>query len=381
MIYLDNAATTYPKPDAVVNAVCRSMSEYGANPGRGGYPMAIESGDALFRCRERVGRFFGMEDRPIPPERVIFTPGCTWSINTCLKGVLRRGDHVVISDLEHNAVVRPLTALEHIGVSVTRAHVYEGDPDKTVQSFRSSMTARTRLVFCTHASNVFGTLLPIEQIAALCRSRGVLFGTDCAQTAGTLDIEMERFGINMLCAPAHKGLYGIMGCGILLLSDRCEPTPLIEGGTGSSSAKRQQPRELPDYYESGTPPVAAICALSAGIDCINRVGRRRIREHEYMLISMLYDRFCKMDNVTLYTRRPQENTHAPLLSFNVGDMDAEAAAERLAQNGIAVRAGYHCAYDAHLAYGTANRGTVRVCPSMYTTTGDIERLIAAVGHM
>ena len=233
------------------------------------------------------------------------------------------------------------------------------------------------MIFCTHASNVFGVKLPAERLARLCRKYGLLFGLDCAQTAGTAKLDFGAVPADFMCMPAHKGLYGMMGCGLLLLGGDTVPEPLCEGGTGSLSALREMPPELPDRLEPGTLNVPGIAALGAGIAEIERVGRERIAAHEMSLIRELYDRFSRMDGVTLYTMPPREETHVPLLSFNIGDLPSERTAELLGKRGIAVRAGYHCAYDAHTAYGTRERGTVRVCPSMYTSGQEIDALTRA----
>lgn len=350
------------------------MTAQGANPGRGSYEMAARVDEMIFAARERIVGFFAVPS----PERVIFTPGCTWAINCVLKGVLRPGDHVITSDLEHNAVVRPLHSLEKRGVSVSQAHVCEGDDDATLQSFCRLINRRTKLIFCTHASNVLGIRLPVERLSALCREHGLLFGLDCAQTAGVAPLDLDRVPCDFLCMPAHKGLYGLTGCGLLLLGGDTIPEPLCEGGTGSMSALRDMPDALPDRLEPGTLNVPGIAALGAGVEAVAHVGREKIFLHELELMRQLYDGLCEMDGVCLYTRRPDAAHHVPLLSFNIGAYPSEEAAALLARRGIAVRAGFHCAYSAHEAVGTARRGTVRVCPSMFTTMRDIDALLGAI---
>ena len=374
MIYLDNAATTYPKPAGVLRSMTEAVTLYGANPGRGGYPLAEAADRRLYECRCRAAEFFGVER----PEQLIYTPGCTWSINTVLRGCLRPGDHVIISDLEHNAVVRPLHALGRRGVSVTRAHVAEGDEYATLMNFRSAIRRNTRMIFCTCASNVFGIVPPIALLGELCQRYGLLFGIDAAQAAGTEPITLRSTGAHFICAPAHKGLYGVMGLGILAVRGRTLPEPLIYGGTGTLSAQREQPDELPDRYESGTPGMPAICALDEGLCFIRRNGRERIRARELDIAAHVYDGLKDMDGVTLYTARPQAGSHVPVVSFNMGDLSGSEGAEKLARRGICVRGGYHCAYDAHTARGTDKRGTVRVSPSFFTTHADAEMLLRAV---
>ena len=214
MIYLDNGATTFPKPPAVRGAVARALQKLGANPGRGGYPMSMAAAEEVYACRQAASEFFHGDG----PETVVFPLNCTQGINMVLKGWLRLGDHVVVSDLEHNAVMRPLEALRERGVSYTMAHVTIGDHDATLDAFRRALTAKTQLIFCTHASNVWGARLPVERIAAMAREYGIPFGLDCAQSAGILPLDMEGMGIDFLCAAGHKGLYGPMGTGVLLTS-------------------------------------------------------------------------------------------------------------------------------------------------------------------
>lgn len=374
MIYFDNAATTWPKPPGVLAAAKEAVVRFGANPGRGGYPLAEAADRRLYGCRERAAALFGLEE----PERLIYTPGCTWSINTVLMGCLRPGDHVIISDLEHNAVVRPLHFLEGKGVGVSRAHVAEGDDEATLRNFSRAIERNTRMIFCTCASNVTGVMPPVKALGELCRREGLLLGLDCAQTAGTERLTCGNTGAHFLCAPAHKGLYGIMGLGLLAIGGEELPLPLVRGGTGSLSALRDQPADLPDMYESGTPPMPAICALDEGIKAVEAAGMERLRNRELNIIRHIYEELRAMPEVELYTRRPAAGVHAPLLSFNIAGLSGEEGAAELARRGICVRGGYHCAYDAHLALGTADRGTVRVAPSMHTTHRDAEELVRAV---
>lgn len=375
MIYFDNAATTYPKPRMVREAMARAIAEYGANPGRSGHTMSMRTASRIYRCREQAASMFGLRE----PENVVFTLNCTHAVNTVLHGVLNRGDHVVTSDLEHNAVMRPLYKLAADGViSYSTAHVCEGNFEETLKNFKKEIRANTRMIICMHASNVFGIVLPIAEIARLAHENGLLFAVDAAQSAGVLPIDMGKTGIDFLCLPGHKGLYGPMGTGMLLCADGAEVRPLIEGGTGSLSAHLYQPPILPDKLESGTGNTPGILALSAGLDFVKTVGLRNIAEHEMALMQKLYDALASTEKVRLYTQRPEQDKHVPLLSFNLNGLHSEETAVRLNHDGIAVRSGLHCAPCAHGAYGTSETGTVRIAPSYFTNKKDLYELIKSV---
>lgn len=375
MIYFDNAATTWPKPRMVRDAMAKALVEYGANPGRSGHTMSLRTADWIYRCREQAASVFGLRE----PENVVFTLNCTHAVNTVLHGVLRKGDHVVTSDLEHNAVMRPLYRLAEDGmISYSAAHVCEGDFQKTVENFQKAIRKDTRMIICMHASNVFGTVLPIEQIARLAHDRGLLFAVDAAQSAGILPIDMAKSGVDFLCMPGHKGLYGPMGTGLLLCADGEAVRPLLQGGTGSLSAHLYQPSILPDKLESGTGNTPGVLALSAGLDFVTTVGIQSIAEHELALVQELYDALAATAQVRLYTQRPEQGKHAPLLSFNLAGLHSEETAARLNQDGIAVRAGLHCSPCAHSAYGTSETGTVRIAPSYFTSKKDLYELIKSV---
>ena len=367
-MYLDNGATTYPKPPSVIRAVNQAM-QTGANPGRSGHRLSLKAGELVYRCREEVARLFSFDK----PENVMFTPNCTASLNIVMQGLLKSGDHVVISSLEHNAVVRPLEALKKRGVSYTVAQAVEGDDEATIRRFRNAFRQNTRLCVCTHASNVFGVRLPAERLAALCHLNGILFCLDAAQSAGVLPIALTGSSIDYLCAAGHKGLYGPMGTGILVINSDTVPDSLIQGGTGSFSSDRRQPEVLPDRFESGTPNLPGIAGLGEGVRFVLRRGTAAIFRHEMALCQQLYRSLEKTEGVTLYTAYPQPRTHAPVLSFNIDGMDSEQVAEILSrQYGIAVRAGLHCAPLAHETYGTEESGTVRVVPSVFTQPRQIQ---------
>lgn len=285
IIYLDNAATTWPKPRETATTVASTIINYGANPGRGGYDMAMRSSELVYSCRRHAAEFFGAKS----PEYVIFTPSCTHSINYVLKGNLSPGDHVIISNLEHNAVTRPVMQLAKRGVQFSTAKVHECDVEATVGEFRRLIRRNTKMIFCTHASNVFGIKLPIAELGELAARNGILFGVDCAQSGGTVEIDLKKLKADYICLPAHKGLYGTMGLGLLIINNDKPISTVIEGGTGSLSGINLQPDFLPDRMESGTLNVPSISALNVGLNFIENIGRDRIEKHEFRLMNLAYD--------------------------------------------------------------------------------------------
>lgn len=377
MIYLDNSATTYPKPLGVRQAVQRALSDFGANPGRSGYGMCLRTTQAVYRCRELAAQLFGAPG----PECVLLQPSCTQALNLVLKGFLKPGDHVVVSDLEHNAVMRPLEALKARGVTYTAARVTPGDNDATLDAFRKAIGPKTRLAVCTMASNVFGVRVPVERVTALCHQYGVAVCVDAAQGAGLFPIHMEESGIDFLCCAGHKALYGPMGTGLLLLR---EPerllAPLVEGGTGTQSRSLQMPEEPPERYESGTLNVPGILGLEAGLEFVRRRGPEALCQEELSKLRHLHRRLSRMERVTLYTPPPEFAWSAPVLAFNLKGVPSERVGEFLAQGGIAVRCGLHCAPLAHEKFGTLETGAVRVSPSAFTRREDMDALAARLSR-
>ena len=367
MIYMDNAATTYPKPISVQNAVNYALKNYAANPGRSGHNMSMAAAEEVYRCRTAAADFFHAPG----PECVAFTLNCTHAVNYVLKGLLKPGDHVVTSCLEHNAVMRPLQALAEKGVTFTAAKVTPGDNDATVNSFRDALNANTKLIVCTHASNVWGIRLPVERIAALGHQYGIPIAIDCAQTAGVLPIDIAENGFDYLCIAGHKGLYGPMGIGMLITPKGSDLSTIIEGGTGTNSVSVTQPLTMPDRMESGTPNMIGIAGLRAGIEFVKNRTPEIISKHEMQLIRYLYQRLSEINGVQLYTSEPSESFFAPVLSFNIADVPSEIVAQKLNSRGIAVRAGLHCAPAAHEFMGTIKQGAVRVCPSVFSNMNEI----------
>ncbi len=366
MINFDNAATTGKKPQSVIRAVDDALLSLSANPGRGGHNLSIIAAQKVYSAREKIAVFFGASGG----DRVIFTANCTASINYVLKGFLKRGDYIITSDLEHNAVMRPL---EKIGVNRSIASVDFNDDEKTVENFEKLINDDTKMIFCTAASNVCGKVLPLEKIGNLCKKRGIVFGVDAAQMAGVVPINMKKAGIDFLCVAPHKGLYAPMGLGILI-AERDIGDTLIEGGTGTNSLSLYQPDDLPERYESGTINVPAVMGASAGIDFVRRSGENAYLS-EMRLLKRLYRAFEAMPQIILYTPEIKEWLYMPVLSFNVNGKSSEETAEYLNRKGVAVRAGLHCAPAAHKRLKTVNTGTVRVAPSYFNKSYEIDYLI------
>ncbi len=365
MIYFDNSATTNPKPMSVVYAANTGMKNYSFNSGRGGYNQSVLTSQKIFSVREKLSSLTSYA-----PENIAFTLNCTMALNMAIKGSVKRGDHIIISSVEHNAVSRPVEALRKKGIITYDVAPISYDPDVTVNSFRKLIKNNTRLIVCTNASNVFGGIIPVDKIANLCKNNGIRLIVDGAQTVGMLDVSGTNADI--LCSAGHKGLYGPMGTGFMAVGENIAIETIIEGGTGSSSLNLNQPDFLPDRFESGTLNNSGIIGLGAGIDFVMKKGIKNIYHKELTHIQHLYNELKNDDNVVLYTPYPEKNIFVPILSFNYKDYPSEKTANLLAEKGIALRAGLHCAPLAHKYYGTDERGTVRISPSVFTTDKECE---------
>lgn len=372
MIYLDNAATTFPKPAAVTRAVTNALRVYGANPGRSGHEMTLKTSEEIYKCRKKAAEMFGATSA----QDVAFTLNCTHALNMAIKGAVKPGCHVITSNLEHNSVIRPLYALKSKGLlTMDIARVTPGDDDATLEAFRSLIRPNTSAIVCTHVSNVFGVVLPVRRIGELAAAHGITFIIDAAQSAGTLPIDIQKMHIDYLCMPGHKGLYGPMGTGMLISTQGERLTTLIEGGTGSVSQDLAQPDFMPDRLESGTLNTAGIIGLSAGLDFVKQKGIENLLHSELRQTQLLYDGISGIKNARLYLPRPFSPHYAPVLSFNIEGAASGDIGEALAKDGIASRTGLHCAPLAHNSFGTLHDGTVRLCPCAFTTRKEIERTV------
>lgn len=370
MIYLDNSATTNPKPQEVKNAASRAMNYYSFNSGRGGYKESVNTSNMIFSCRESLSQMFGFS-----PENIAFTQNCTTALNYAIKGIVKPGDHIIISNLEHNAVARPVNALFEKGIIEYDLAEFSFDKEEIINNFKKLIKPNTKLIVCMHASNVFGCVFPIREIGKLAHDNGIIFVVDAAQSAGVLDIDAKRDNIDILCAPGHKGLYAPMGTGFIALGDNIKLDTIIEGGTGSESMNLAQPDNMPERLESGTLNNVGISGLLAGTRFVNAKGISNIYKHENRLMQYVYKELSKNQNVTLYTPSFNDFLLAPILSFNYKDYPSEKTSSLLAEKNIATRAGFHCSKLAHTAFGTQNRGTVRISPSVFTKYSECENFI------
>ncbi len=371
MIYLDNAATSGKKPSCVIAAVENALRNYSVNPGRSSHSKALAAADRIYGTRTMLCELFGASG----PQSVAFTANCTLALNCIIKGALNFGDHVIISDVEHNAVLRPLHKLSKEGIieySIAKTDFF--DADKTVQSFSAAIKENTKMIICSHASNVCGNINPIEKIGKLCSQKGLLFAVDAAQTAGVLDINMQKSGIDFLAVAPHKGLLAPMGTGVLI-ADKPISKTIIEGGTGTASLDFNQPEDMPEALESGTVNLSGIMGLKAGAEYVKRIGIERIYTHELRLAQMLYCKLEKMPRIILYTPMPQKGKFVSTLSFNLKGVKSDRLAAFLSSYSVAVRAGYHCSPLGIKKLGNPEGGTLRVSIGLQNGEQDIAFLI------
>ena len=369
MIYFDNAATSFQKPASVAAAMWEALASM-SSPGRGGYPAAARAAGTAFQCRTELADMFGVGN----PEQVVLTLNATHALNIAVKSLVPPGGKAVVSGYEHNAVTRPLEALG-ANISVAAAPLFE--PEAVTAAFDRLVTPDTHAVICSHVSNVFGFVQPVEEIAKLCRSRGVPFIIDASQSAGVLPLNMEALGAAFAAMPGHKGLYGPQGTGVLLCGEGAFTRPLLEGGTGSQSIQQQMPDFLPDRLEAGTLNMPGIAGLLAGVRYVRRGGMDKILAHEKHLTKLAVQGLESLPDLQVYAS-PGLRNQTGVLSLAARGLDVETIGSALAERGIAVRAGIQCAPYAHRTAGTLDTGTVRISFSDFNTPEEVARLIRAI---
>ena len=369
MIYLDNAATSYPKPESVYQRIDYILRHIGGNPGSSGHRMAIDASRVIFEARESAARFFNIHNA----ERIAFTKNATEAINAAFKGILKAGDHVITTSIEHNAVVKPLKRLEKEGVNVTRVKADKEGLVRT-EDIEKALTKKTRLVSVVHASNVFGAILPVGEIGRMCRKKGILFMIDAAQTAGTMPIDIELLNIDIFCATGHKSLLGPQGTGFLYVREGLEPLPLIDGGIGEDD----EVKKMPERFEAGTMNTPGIGGLAAGVEFILSVGVDAIMARETALVAWLIEGISGIKGARIIGTR-EAGGRVGLVAFTLEGMTPTAAGLALDREfSIMVRTGTHCAPGAHREAGTFPEGAIRVSPSYMNTDEDIEAFLKAI---
>lgn len=375
LIYFDNAATTWPKPPGVLDAISHCIKEVGANPGRAGHKMSIRANEMVDNTRKKLAGLFNIDVAQY--ERIVFTLNATGALNLAIKGLLKGGDHVITSSMEHNSVGRPLNILEKKGVQVTRVQCSQ-DGNLDPGDIKKAIRPNTRLIAITHASNVTGTVMPIEEIGKITREAGINFLVDAAQTAGVLDIDVKKMNIDLLAFPGHKSLLGPTGTGGLYIGDGIVLETLLEGGTGSQSELPGMPESLPERYEAGTLNTAGIFGLGAGIDFIMEKGIKTIRDHELNLTKKFIEGSPKIPGIKIFGSLNTES-RAPVVSFLInGRKTAEIGGIMDKNYDVACRAGLHCSPDAHRTLGTLEQKLVRFSFSFFNTENEVN---AALGYL
>ena len=372
MIYFDNGATSFPKPLAMIRAMEDCLLNYCGNPGRSGHYLSIKTGEEVYKVRRTLANLIGSET----PERIVFTKNTTEALNLGIKGLLKSGDHVVTSSVEHNSVYRPLKALERKGVthSIVRA---EKDSTLNPLSIEKAIRPNTKLMVVTAATNTTGAKMPLAELSRIARKKGIIFMVDGAQGLGNMPINVKDIGIDLLAAPGHKGLLGPQGTGFLYVNPSFSLESLIEGGTGTDSKNRLQPGEFPDGYEAGTVNAPSIIGLGQSAAFVEKIGAEVIGQYEEELISLLEEDLRNMSFIKVYGPKAENKTGISL--FNMDGIGAEEVTEILSsQYNIAVRGGYHCAGLAHKTIGTWNCGAVRVSVGPFNTRKEIKKLVEAL---
>lgn len=376
--YLDNAATTFPKPSAVYDEVLRCMTRYCGNSGRGSHSLSIGAARKIFECRTRLTDIFDVCDEA----HIAFTQNTTYALNTVIKGLLKKGDHVIISDIEHNAVLRPIWKMANEGtieydVFSSMINAPHRSPTLICAKIATLLKPNTKMVICTHASNICSYHLPIREIGDFCARHGLMFVVDGAQSAGHYPISVEGMNISALCLPSHKGLYGPQGCGVIALGKSITLETLIEGGNGVNSLDENMPSISPERYEAGTLPTPAIAGLCEGIRYVAARGIDSINAHESALFCEARDRLCDIKGISIYAPSYVGST----LLFNMSGISSEVLALKLDQFGICARGGFHCAALAHKTLGTPSEGALRVSFGCFNQSKDIDILCKALSQI
>lgn len=370
MIYLDNAATTFPKPTSVYEEMCRCIQKYCGNPGRSAHKLSQKSSEKIFECRTLLAEMFNAE-----VENIVFTYNTTYALNIAIKALVKENSHVLISDIEHNSVLRPIHALNeglHCSYSIFSTN---GNDEDILSDIFAKIRSNTSLLVCTHKSNIGCRQLPIDKIGKLCRSKGIKFIVDGAQSAGLYKIDVKNMCIDALCIPGHKSLYGPQGVGSVIFGDFESGRTFIEGGTGINSLELEMPDFLPERYEGGTLSTPSIVGLAEGIKWLNKLGIDKVRMHEEGLYLLLKDLLHLSENIKIYEMNPYAGN---TLLFNINSLSSAYVASELNKRDIYVRSGFQCSPLAHKILNTGDGGAVRVSFSVFNTQKDVYSLYDAL---
>lgn len=375
LIYMDNAATSFPKPRELTEAMAHYSNDIGANPGRSGHHMSVEAGRVIYETREKVAELLRAPD----PMSIAFALNATMGINIALFGVIKPGDHVITSSLEHNSMARPLRYLESLGVELTRVSCDAATSELDTDELRGSIKPNTRCIAMMHASNVSGYLFPVREIGALAKEYDILFIVDGAQTVGSVPVDVEDLNIDMLAFTGHKGMLGPQGTGGLYVRPGLIVKPLLMGGTGSRSEDDHHPGFMPDRLEAGTPNGIGLAGLGAGLDYIKDRGVDSIREHELALSDYFLKRAASIEKLTVHARGSSIKNYLPVFSVSIEGVDSSEAARLMdVEYNIMVRSGLHCSPWAHKALKTAPQGTMRISFGAFTALPEVDAVVGAL---
>ncbi len=374
LYYLDNAATSFPKPKSVIKEVQNCLSDYCGNAGRGSHKLSLFAANKIYACREEICNFINAHD----PENIVFVPSCSYGLNLIIKGALDFGDHVLISDMEHNSVLRPIQKLTDEGkITFDVFDCLLKTDEQIVNSIKSKLKQNTKMIICNHQSNICSFVAPVNKIGELCKIYNILFAVDVAQSVGHYNIDIQKMNINYLSAPAHKGLYGIQGAGFVGINSKSLLKTLIEGGNGIHSLETTMPDFLPERHEVGTLPLPSIVGLCEGVKEVRARGIEEISAHEHELFRILRDGFRNIKAVTVYAPDFEGST----LSFNINNLSAGRVCALLDEQNICLRGGFHCSALGHASLGTKEIGTVRASFGIFNTKNDVDKLLFAINNI
>ena len=367
-------ATSFPKPPNVLKGVSQCIENYCGNAGRGSHKLSLFAAKKIYNCREEICNFINAPS----PESIIFVPSCTFGLNLIIKGILKQGDHVLISDMEHNSVYRPISKLQKDGMisfdTFSTLSILDKKDEDILADVKSKIRKNTRLIICNHMSNICSFSLPIEKIGALCKKNHILFAVDCAQSMGHIPIDMQKMNVDFLSSPGHKGLYGLQGSAFVAINQNILLDTLVEGGNGVNSLESSMGNLIPERYEAGTLSLPSIIALYEGLQTVKKLGIDYIHEHECELFKYTVNELMNISRLHVYA----PNFTGSTLLFNIDSISAEQISRSLDDKNICSRAGFHCAPLAHASLGTQSIGALRISFGIYNNKSDIIKLLSAI---